>query len=92
VLFPRQSFYDAATRARYPAKEIEYNNYAIDGKKRHEEESRVKPDQTSAFEEQSYAHQDLATGDKPDQEGCPGIGQGLVIHLTNKGVKVQKFT
>jgi hypothetical protein len=92
VLAPSQSFDDAATRARYPTKEIENNKYAIDSKKGHEEEGCVKPYQACALEEQGYTHQNLATGDKPDQERCPGIGQGLVIHLTNKGVEVQKFT
>jgi hypothetical protein len=92
VLSPRQPFDDTTTRARYTTKEIENDNYTIDSKKRHERERGVKPDQACAFEEQGYTHQNLATGDKPDQEGCPGVGQGLVIHLTNKGVKVQKFT
>jgi hypothetical protein len=92
MLSPRQSFDDTTTRARYTTKEIENDKYAIDSKKRHEKERGVKPDNTCAFEEQRNAHQDLATGDKPDEEGCPGVGQGLVIHLTGKGVKVQEFT
>jgi hypothetical protein len=92
VLGPCQSFDDATTRARYTTKEIENDNYTIDSKKRHEKECRIKTYQACAFEEQGYTHQYLATGDKPNQEGCPGIGQGLVIHLTGKGVEVQEFT
>jgi hypothetical protein len=56
VLIPRQSFDDAATRARYPTKEIENDKYAVDSKERHEKERGVKPNEACAFEEQGNAH------------------------------------
>lgn len=74
MLFPGQSFYDATTGTRDPAKKIEKYHYTINSEHRHKGEGNPETQQSCAFEEDEDADQYLATRYDPHQEGGPGVG------------------
>lgn len=92
MLRPREPLDHAAAGAGDIRKEMRENNARVDREKAHYDEGTVETDQSRTFEDKTNGDGYLRTGDHPNENGCPGIGQGLIVHFPVESMEIKEFT
>jgi len=92
VLRPGQLPDHASTGARHILKEVQQDGAGVDREQGHKDKRSNKTHHTRTLKDQSKGNGYFERWDRPHQEGCPGIGKWLVIHLPDEPVEIKDFT
>lgn len=91
VLAPGEPPDDTTTGTGDIGKGMEKDNERITRKEPHQGQGAVESDHSCSFEDQGQGKRYFAAGDGPGQDGCPGIGQRLVVQLFDEGAEIEEF-